>query len=68
MSSSLSVTITLEEMEKELILHRYRFYEYNKTKTAHTLGIAIRTLDNKLSKYQASKDTLKGEKEAAKPQ
>jgi hypothetical protein len=45
--------ITLEEMEKQTILQAYRFYRSNKTQTAQALGIAIRTLDNKLEKYEA---------------
>lgn len=43
--------ITLEEMEKQCILAAFRFYRGNKTTTAQVLGIAIRTLDNKLEKY-----------------
>lgn len=43
---------TLEEMEKEVILTAMRFYHGNKTHTASALGIAIRTLDNKLAKYR----------------
>jgi hypothetical protein len=45
--------ITLEEMEKQCILAAFRFYRGNKTTTAQVLGIAIRTLDNKLEKYEA---------------
>ncbi|CAK9250653.1 unnamed protein product [Sphagnum jensenii] len=44
--------ITLEEMEKQCILSAFRFYRENKTQTAGALGIAIRTLDSKLEKYQ----------------
>jgi hypothetical protein len=49
--------ITLEEMEKHCILAAIRFYRGNKTQTAGALGIAIRTLDAKLEKYEA--DTLR---------
>lgn len=45
--------ITLEEMEKQCILAAFRFYRGNKTQTAGVLGIAIRTLENKLEKYEA---------------
>ncbi len=45
--------VTLEEMEKQCILAALRFYRGNKTQTASVLGIAIRTLDNKLEKYDA---------------
>ncbi len=45
--------ITLDEMEKHCILSALRFYRGNKTQTAGALGIAIRTLDNKLEKYES---------------
>ncbi len=43
--------MTLEDLEREAILKAYSFYGKNKTHTAAALGIAIRTLDSKLSKY-----------------
>lgn len=45
--------ITLEEMEKQCILAAYRWYRSNKTQTSIALGISIRTLDNKLEKYES---------------
>lgn len=42
---------TLADIEKEVILQAYRFYDSNKTRTAQALGIAIRTLDYKLEAY-----------------
>lgn len=45
--------VTLEAIEKEVILKAFRFYRGNKTATASSLGIAVRTLDNKLEKYEA---------------
>lgn len=51
--------ITLEEMEKQCILSAYRFYRQNKTQTANALGIAIRTLDARLEKYEATGETAK---------
>jgi len=42
---------TLEEVERETIERAFRFYQGNKTQTAASLGIAIRTLDAKLDKY-----------------
>lgn len=44
---------TLADIEKEVILHAHRFYGFNKTKTAQSLGIAIRTLDARLAQYEA---------------
>ncbi len=45
---------SLEEVEKDVILAALRFYHNNKTHTARSLGIAARTLDNKLEKYNGS--------------
>lgn len=44
--------ITLAQVEKEVIQKAYKFFDGNKTKTAQALGIAIRTLDNKLMIYE----------------
>jgi len=44
--------LTLEDIEKATILKAFRFYQGNKTKTANSLGIAIRTLDNRLAAYE----------------
>ena len=42
---------TLEQLEKEVILKAYNFCNKNKLRTAATLGISPRTLDNKFEKY-----------------
>lgn len=47
------VGMTLENLEREVILRCYRYFRGNKTTCAASLGIAIRTLDNKLEKYGA---------------
>jgi hypothetical protein len=44
--------MSLESLEKTVILKAYNFYKKNKTATANSLGIAIRTLDSKLEKYE----------------
>jgi two-component system response regulator AtoC len=49
-----SVGITLAEMEKRLILQTLASHNNNRTRAAHTLGISIRTLRNKLNLYSAS--------------
>lgn len=43
--------VTLEEVEKQVIIVAYRHFRKNKSITAASLGIAIRTLDAKLEKY-----------------
>lgn len=47
--------ITLEEVEKQVILSALRFYRNNKTQTANVLGISVRTVDHKLEKYEADR-------------
>lgn len=44
--------ITLEDIEKMVIIKAYSFFKKNKTATAESLKIAIRTLDAKLAKYE----------------
>jgi len=43
--------VTIEDLEKEAVIKAFRFYNQNKTHTANSLGIAIRTLDSKLEQY-----------------
>jgi radical SAM superfamily enzyme len=43
--------VTLDEIEEEVIKRAFRHFQKNKTATAEALGISIRTLDNKLLKY-----------------
>lgn len=45
--------VTLEDIEKQVILKAFRFYRGSKTTTSQALGISIRTLDTKLEKYEA---------------
>ncbi|MEK7790222.1 MAG: sigma-54-dependent Fis family transcriptional regulator [Deltaproteobacteria bacterium] len=45
--------LALEEIEKTHILRTLFFYEGNKTKTATALGITIKTLYNKLNRYES---------------
>lgn len=42
---------TIAEMERELIIERLAICEGNKTQTAMTLGITIKTLYNKIHEY-----------------
>jgi DNA-binding NtrC family response regulator len=44
---------TLQEIERELILHTLAHYLGNRTRTADVLGISIRTLRNKIRNYAA---------------
>lgn len=44
--------MTLDYVEKQVIKAALAYHSGNKTKTADSLGIAIRTLDNKLARYK----------------
>lgn len=44
--------ITLESMEKACILQALKFYRGNKSQTAVALGVSVKTIDNKLEKYE----------------
>lgn len=57
--------ITLESAEKEIIQQALKFYGRNKTQTADSLGIAIRTLDNKLEKYESDRVAEENRRAAA---
>jgi len=50
-SAILPVGITLQELEKRLIIKTLEIQKQNKTKTAEILGISIKTLRNKLVGY-----------------
>ena len=43
--------ISLEDVEKQVILKAYRHFQSNKTATSIALGISIRTLDARLAKF-----------------
>ncbi len=50
-STEFMVDLPLEEVEKNHILRVLAYHHGNKTKTAHCLGITIKTLYNKLHRY-----------------
>jgi ribonucleotide reductase alpha subunit len=55
--------VTLEQMEKEVIVKAYRFFRNNKTATASSLGISVKTLDNKLERYEMEEIEAEARKE-----
>lgn len=59
--------LTLDKIEKDVILSALKFYQNNKTRTASALNIAVRTLDNKMAKYEkeAAEQLAKGSKKAS---
>lgn len=46
------IGMTIADAEKIIIQKAMSFYQGNKTQAARSLGIAIRTLDNKLKSYE----------------
>jgi hypothetical protein len=50
--------VTLEEIEKQVILKAFSCFQGNKTQTARSLGIAVRTLDSKLEQYSNKEASL----------
>lgn len=49
--STFPVGMTLQELEKRLIIETLQAQRNNRTKTAEVLGISVRTLRNKLNEY-----------------
>jgi len=54
-ASDVAVGMTLEEMERKLILGTLQQTNYNVTQSAKILGISRRTLQNKFKKFQISR-------------
>lgn len=52
----MNVTQKLEDIEREAIEFRLRYHGYNKSKTADSLGISLRGLQDKLVKYFGEKE------------
>ena len=46
--------VSLEDIEKQVILKALSFFQGNKLKTANSLGVSVRTIDNKLTRYQSN--------------
>lgn len=44
--------VTLETIEKQVILKAFAHFKEHRASTAVSLGIAVRTLDSKLAKYE----------------
>lgn len=51
--------VSLDGIEKQVILKAFEHYRKNKTATAGALGISIRTLDTKLDRYASEADAEK---------
>jgi DNA-binding NtrC family response regulator len=53
--------ITLDSIERDVIEKAMRFHEGNRQFTADSLGISIRTLQNKLKLYKEQDDEPRAE-------
>ena len=53
-------SMTIREMEKELILRRLNLTGGNRTRAADMLGISVRTLRNKINQYRGEGVTIPG--------
>jgi DNA-binding NtrC family response regulator len=53
--------MTLDEVEKRVILETLRRYNGNRTRTAEKLGISLRTLRNKLKAFRVQEGALAAE-------
>jgi hypothetical protein len=51
--------VSLENVEKQVILNAWSFYRGNKTQCSISLGISIRTLETKLEKYEQDGKALR---------
>ena len=43
--------ITLDEIERDVIIAALKFYHWNRTKTAEALEVSVRTIQNKIAQY-----------------
>lgn len=50
--------LTLEDMEKKVILKAFKFYGGNKERTAKGLGVSTKTLYTKLESYESQKKAV----------
>ncbi len=57
-SISIPVGTTVDEAEKQLILHTLESTGQNKTRAAEILGVSLKTLHNKLKEYSQTRDDL----------
>jgi DNA-binding NtrC family response regulator len=51
---------TLADIEMEYILHTYAKNKFNKQRTADELGVSLKTLYNKLHKYEEQRQLRAG--------
>jgi DNA-binding NtrC family response regulator len=50
------VGMSLEEMEKRVLLGTLEYFNQDKARTAEVLGISLKTIYNKLARYASSED------------
>jgi DNA-binding NtrC family response regulator len=60
----LPIGVTMEEAERRIILRTLAAQNNNKTRAAEVLGISLKTLHNKLSRYRQEEESEKTPTEA----
>lgn len=45
--------VELEEIEREVIEAALKYFAYNKQQAANSLGVSVRTIHNKIKKWQS---------------
>ena len=53
--------VKLCDVEKNVINLALKFFQGNKEATAQSLGVSVRTIDNKLKKYKRENEEAKNE-------
>jgi hypothetical protein len=44
--------VTLREVERQIVEKALQFFHGNKTKAAQSIGVSVRTIDNKIKQYE----------------
>ncbi len=58
--------MTLDQVERQVIERAYVHFEKNKTRTAASLGVCVKTIENKLNAYDREDELQKERSENAK--
>jgi DNA-binding NtrC family response regulator len=51
-SLTVSVGMTFDDIERRMLFKTLRFFDNDKVRTAHALGVSVKTIYNRLARYQ----------------